>query len=186
MINRIISEISAALSNKLYLSALTLALTLPDTCGKAEEPEKSTGTRYRNWCNKYVFNRESELFKEIVEEERVENYVIGNDMPYLDAEIIYKLRNSLLHQSTPNSECESKLDKFVLVVSKEECADGDVSVVEYDGDRNIKHRELKIYVTRLCNTLCSAAKDYYESNKEKFDFIKYSIIDNETGENFVL
>lgn len=107
-------------------------------------------------------------------------------MPYLDAEIIYKLRNSLLHQSTPNSECESKLDKFVLVVSKEECADGDVSVVEYDGDRNIKHRELKIYVTRLCNTLCSAAKDYYESNKEKFDFIKYSIIDNETGEDFAL
>lgn len=41
MINRIISEISAALSNKLYLSALTLALTLPDTCGKAEEPEKA-------------------------------------------------------------------------------------------------------------------------------------------------
>ena len=74
MINRIISEISAALSNKLYLSALTLALTLPDTCGKAEEPGKYTGTRYRNWCNKYVFNRESELFKEIVEEERVENY----------------------------------------------------------------------------------------------------------------
>ena len=31
-----------------------------------------------------------------------------------------------------------------------------------------------------------AAKDYYESNKEKFDFIKYSIIDNETGEDFVL
>ena len=121
------------------MSALTLALTLPDTCGNAEEPEKSTGTRYRNWCNKYVFNRESELFKEIVEEERVENYVIGNDMPYLDAEIIYKLRNSLLHQSTPNSECESKLDKFVLVVSKEECADGDVSVVEYD--ENHRHED---------------------------------------------
>lgn len=38
-----------ALSHELYLSALALALTLPDTCGKAEYPnEKYSGARYKN------------------------------------------------------------------------------------------------------------------------------------------
>lgn len=30
-----------ALSHELYLSALALALTLPDTCGKAEYPDEN-------------------------------------------------------------------------------------------------------------------------------------------------
>ena len=41
LINRIVHEIRMALSHELYLSALALALTLPDTCGKAEYPNES-------------------------------------------------------------------------------------------------------------------------------------------------
>lgn len=30
----------------------------------------------------------------------------------------------------------------------------------------------------FCYILCTAAEDYYKNNKEKFDFIKYSIEDD--------
>ena len=55
LIDRIVHEIRMALSHELHLSALALALTLPDTCGKAEYPnEKHNGIRYKNWCSQYV------------------------------------------------------------------------------------------------------------------------------------
>ena len=54
MIERIIKEINLSLENECYLSALGMALTLPDICGKAEYPnEKSTTKRYIEWFNTY-------------------------------------------------------------------------------------------------------------------------------------
>ena len=42
MIDKLINEINEALSHNLYFAALSLALTLPDICGKAEYPEKGS------------------------------------------------------------------------------------------------------------------------------------------------
>ncbi|MCI5847583.1 MAG: hypothetical protein MRZ98_08055, partial [Clostridiales bacterium] len=53
-------------------------------------------------------------------------------MPYLNEEIIYSLRNCLLHQSTPNveqskiHESRCKVDKFELVITGEDGANGDL------------------------------------------------------------
>lgn len=38
MINRITDEMKKCVENECYIAALALALTLPDTCGKAEYP----------------------------------------------------------------------------------------------------------------------------------------------------
>lgn len=54
------------------------------------------------------------------------------------------------------------------------CA-GVVATIEY---MNIVRRELKVHISHLCYILCTAAEDYYKNNKEKFDFIKYSIEDD--------
>lgn len=105
-------------------------------------------------------------------------------MPYLNEEIIYSLRNCLLHQSTPNveqskiHESRRKVDKFELVITGEDGANGDLSMVAYGKDMNIVRRELKVHISHLCYILCTAAEDYYKNNKEKFDFIKYSIEDD--------
>ena len=105
-------------------------------------------------------------------------------MPYLNEEIIYSLRNCLLHQSTPNveqskiHESRCKVDKFELVITGEDGANGDLSMVAYGKDMNIVRRELKVHISHLCYILCAAAEDYYKNNKEKFDFIKYSIEDD--------
>ena len=106
------------------------------------------------------------------------------DMPYLNEEIIYSLRNCLLHQSTPNveqskiHESRCKVDKCELVITGEDGANGDLSMVAYGKDMNIVRRELKAHISHLCYILCTAAEDYYKNNKEKFDFIKYSIEDD--------
>ncbi len=47
MIIKLIEEINTALSHNLYFAALSLALTLPDICGKAEYPNKGSTIRYR-------------------------------------------------------------------------------------------------------------------------------------------
>jgi len=172
MIDRIISEVRMALSHELYLSALALALTLPDTCGKAEYPnEKANGVRYKNWCSQYV-----------ITDRRDSPY--GYDMPYLNEEIIYSLRNSLLHQSTPNVEASKihetrcQVDKFELVISGDNSANGDLSMVAYGKDMQIVRRELKVYVSHLCFIICTAAEKYYKDNREKFGFIQYSLVDD--------
>jgi len=175
LIDRIVSEIRTALSHELYLSALALALTLPDTCGKAEYPgEKHNGVRYKNWCSQFVIT------------DRCDS-PYGCDMPYLNEEIIYSLRNSLLHQSTPNVEASKiheircQVDKFELVISGDNSANGDLSMVAYGKDMQIVRRELKVHVFHLCYILCTAAENYYGNNKEKFDFIKYSITDDRSA-----
>lgn len=171
LINRIVHEIRTAMTQKLYLSALALALTLPDTCGKAEYPDESyTSKRYKQWCNRYVIT------------DRCDS-PYSCDMPYLNEDIIYSLRNSLLHQSTPSVDSSKiheercKIDDFNLVVGEDHSANGDSCMVSYGKGRQIVHRELSIYVSHLCYILCTAAESYYENNREKFDFIRYSIVD---------
>lgn len=80
--------------------------------------------RYKNWCSQYVIT------------DRCDS-PYGQDMPYLNEEIIYSLRNCLLHQSTPNveqskiHESRCKVDKFELVITGEDGANGDLSMVVY-------------------------------------------------------
>lgn len=76
MIERLIKEVESCLKNKLYMSALTTVLTLPDICGKAEFPKLKNGERYRKWLDQYVCSQDFNIIK---------------------SEETYKLRNSTLH-----------------------------------------------------------------------------------------
>lgn len=49
MIEHLVNEIERCLKNDLQIAALTMALTLPDTCGKAYSPKGRNGERYANW-----------------------------------------------------------------------------------------------------------------------------------------
>lgn len=171
MIERIIKEINLSLENECYLSALGMALTLPDICGKAEYPnEKSTTKRYIEWFNTYVGSYEKF------------SGPYGDDMPYLSGEVLYNLRNSFLHQGTPNL-CAGKIknercqiDDFILVI--DDYTKSGHSHVAYDDKMNVSYKQLQVNLCNLCVRLSHVAEDYYKSNKNKFNFFRYTLKDN--------
>ena len=54
MIKRIVDDVNKALDHNAYIAALTLALTIPDICGKAYYPELGNKRRYIKWFDEYI------------------------------------------------------------------------------------------------------------------------------------
>ena len=173
MVNRIIEEIQKSLKQENYLDALTMALTLPDICGKADEPSLGTGARYKKWYKDNVV-----LHEKTSDPHEADMPYCGADMPYLSEEVIYQLRNSMLHQGNPNVDAKSireeqcKIDEFILFV--DEPYDSGLSVVSYEKELKITNRKLEVNLVLTCNRICNAAKEYYERNTKRFDFFNYT------------
>lgn len=166
MITKIVEDINKALEREAYLSALSLTLTLPDVCGKAEYPNLKVGEHYIKWYDEYIG--------------KYETYG-GRTTPYLSGEVVYSLRNSYLHQATPNidktkiKESQNKIDEFILQIHPKKQFDiyADTSSI-----MNFGSAEKRIYyvnVRRLCLIISQTALGYYKENTEKFNFIKYKI-----------
>lgn len=170
MMLRLIDDVNKALDVECYFSALTLALTFPDICGKAEYPKKSTTQRYKDWYDEYIGKYEQSPFE----------HFCDISMPYLSGEVVYSLRNSLLHQGTPNIDVDkikdnnNKIDCFELVLESKKQFDiyGDSAAIY-----NETVKSYRVNVRRLCLILCCTARGYYKANQDKFDFFHYSIID---------
>lgn len=162
-----IQEIKKCLELDCYYAALSLSLTLPDICGRAEYPEESVTKRYTQWYNQYIgkFERPQSPYSE--------------DMPYLSGEVLYNLRNSFLHTGNPNIEKEKvkeelcRIDEFNLVLGR--TAYGDTSCVSYGQNMVIKCRAYSVDVRELCIKLYKVAESFYKANIEKFDFFHYNI-----------
>lgn len=126
-----------------------------------------TTTRYIDWFNEYIAKYEQcpcEFCKKV-------------QMPYLSGEVVNNLRNSFLHQGTPNIDSErlkgNKIDRFEIIIESKK----DIEI--YCDTSNIvsdDYRTYRVNLRRLCQVICSTAKGYYEENSEKFDFFNYSII----------
>lgn len=187
MINKIIKEIESALKNEEFLAALALALTLPDTCGKAEYPQDGNRSRYIKWFDEYVGYYEKPP-KAIAGENAA--YNVFDDMPYMSGEIIYSLRCCFLHQETPSivksniHEPQCKVTGFTLIIAR--ATNGGSSSVSTNSIIESERRTLEINIVNLCCKLCLVAKDYYEDNKEKFDFFEFDLQDRRNGETDVL
>lgn len=163
-----VREINICLENECYLAALSLALTLPDICGKAAYPQGVGVTkRYIQWYNEYIGKYEDPL----------------DDMPYMSGEIVYNLRNSVLHTGSPtltlkdikNERC--KVDHFELEIGK--TLGGDTSMVEYCGpmeEMRIAERKYRVNIRTFCMKLCRVSEGYYNGNSEKFDFFEYNFV----------
>lgn len=178
MLLDIIEEIKKALDNNMYLAALSLALMVPDICGKAEYPtEKNSGRRFIDW------------YESNIGQSMHPDYKDGDKrMPYLSGEVVYSLRNCMLHQGTPNIEKSKindpvcKIDRFVLVKEEKNPFDvyGDISEVsDHDIFLNYKgiYRSYHMSIRRLCLIICWSAEGYYNDNNEKFDFFNYTLVD---------
>lgn len=180
MLGRITEEITRCLDNECYIAALSLALTIPDVCGKAEYPTASVTERYIKW-----YNENMGQYEKSDDPNRPDDV----KMPYMSGEVLYNLRNSLLHQGTPSIEVNKikdercKVDSFILTVDNAML--GGSSTVSYGMDRKIEHRALEINIVNLCVKLVAVARGYYKENADKFNFFQYTLRDNrEVHERF--
>ena len=170
MVNQIANEIEKCIENECFLGALTMALTLPDVCGKAMDPsEKSSKKRYIKWFDTYIGNGQ-----------RVpEPY--GKNMPYTSGELLYSLRCFMLHQGSPaidSSEIQEercKVDHFKLVISNSGISSS--ANVSHGINYEITSRSLNVNVAMLCDIIAETAKYYYEENRERFDFLRCELLD---------
>lgn len=160
-----ITEIENCLNEKMYFAALSLALTLPDICGKAEYPQEGVGNRYKKWYQ----NNVEHLYM-------YSDSPYNDKLPYLNNEVVYSLRNCFLHAGNPNVEKskigndDCKIDQFEIKFTNSLL--GDMSSVSMG--KVVKRRYiLNGYL--LCKRLCRCAKEYYLENKEKFNFFEYNV-----------
>lgn len=97
--------------------------------------------------------------------------------------MVYSLRNSFLHQGTPNIEpykiknVNNKIDSYELVIESKKPFDIYSDVV---GIYNGSVRTYRVNVRRLCLIICNSVRAYYEANQDKYNFFNYSIIDWDT------
>lgn len=184
MVYGIIKEIESSLKNENFIAALALALTLPDICGKVEFPKDGNGSRYVKWFDKHVGQYEKPP------QSSDGKHTEFDDMPYISGEVIYQLRNCLLHQGTPSieksriREPRCQVTHFSLIISG--AMNGGNSSVSKNSFIDSEIRTLEINIVNLCCKLCLVAKAYYEDNKDKFDFFEYDLQDRRSGETDIL
>lgn len=81
-----INAIKSAISNGNWYAALSLALTMPDICGRLEDPFKGSQTCFVSWFDRYLLSR----YQSHIGPDRALHTLYGSDC--------YALRCAFLHQ----------------------------------------------------------------------------------------
>lgn len=177
MVNQIANEIEKSIENECYLGALTMALTLPDMCGKAEYPTLGVKARYTQWYEEYI----GKYYREMSRSDDPE----VADLPYISGELIYALRCDLLHSGTVDvnghsmTEEQNALTDFRLLIpsAKMKFTKATDTTITYGECGNVSSRSFVVSIPFLCSVISNVARQFYNANKEKFAFLKDFIID---------
>ena len=131
-----------------YLAALHMALSMPDYCAKVMFPEiRKTTDRYIKFIDETLTPTES---------------CGGDNMPYLDGEIIYQIRCSLLHDLDPVPDFEKlnfsdspQIKDFKIRI------DSQVDIATSEGEYEYSAYRIAFVLSEICY-------HYYLENKDKF------------------
>ena len=189
-----VEDAKRAMMANAQFSALCLTFALVDECATFEwnksHPEKQVGDHndekaYAAWFDMW------ESLKGIDEEEpkkkmeefgrEIKNFRKGS--PYLDGQLLYKLRCSILHAVSTNidfmncglgNDANRNIKNFTLVLSKPNpyLIGGNSSIT----DKN-KNNSMEIDVQGLVGNLLHLVELYYKSNKDKIEFNTIEAID---------
>lgn len=178
-----INDINVALSNKSYLSALALSLTLPDICGEIAYPHfkhkngkrnvgKQYATWFDNWANQYFADNTG----------WTKDYTKAKN-PYFTGEMCYSLRCSFLHDG--NSDIKNwgnKEDEDFYYSYEFELAIGGADSFGLSwtnpSSKIMKTKTVRVNIDKLCESICLAAENYYrEKDPSLFKDHKINFID---------
>ena len=175
----LIKEIESCIFNNNLRCALGMALTLPDICAQVEYPdEKSSGIRYVNWCENYLFNQG-----------HLPTYEVDNSVPadqwkrvrVIESEMCYKLRCAYLHSGNLalNQRENDDYPIFTLQITSQK-ENGIYSGINMKDEMGTV-KETTIDIRLLSRVMCNAAREYYEKceTKERFKNHHITITDVE-------
>ena len=101
-------------------------------------------------------------------------------IPYICGEVVYSLRNAMLHQGNPNIDnVKCDIQYFELLRQDKDRAHIDISTasVTTSADGNDRVRRLCVNIRELCFKLCACAQCYYKNNRGKFNYFNYNLVD---------
>ena len=164
-----IADIKKALEAKAYLSALSLALTLPDICSKVAYPQmdkpKQNGERYAKWFDEYItkFDYPDDFEKQLK----------------FDGEKCWKLRCAFLHSG--NIDGIPNIDAFELSITEPSFTGvygASCFSISWAND-GPKAYTIRLDVAQICFQISACAKGFYNSyaDKTKFKDHKITILD---------
>ncbi|WP_417142351.1 hypothetical protein [Raoultibacter massiliensis] len=177
-----VEDIKRAIESGAYLSALALALTLPDICSKIAYG-KSEKQGYSKWFNEYVAPNYFPDFNAIEK-------IWGNteeappgrsDWPVFDGAACYKLRCSVLHSGNVDIGSQKAIDiqHFELFVSGMDLPGCGPSLGRWvhssPGEDDRIEKRMRIDVKNLCHALAQAAIEFYAKHDDKSAFEEHSI-----------
>ncbi len=140
-----------AMDNKNWYAALALALTMPDICGRLEDPMKKSKERFIHWFNRYLLPHYQGQVGP------------GLDVPphtFLSGEDCYALRCAFLHQGEFQIEdqpVQQVLEKFSFTIPHP----------NWDMDVNQKGPILQLQVAIFCQRVCHAVEQWLIDVQEK-------------------
>ena len=178
-INVRIEEIKKALTNKMYLSAISLALTVPDICGRIENTTCDAKEKYIQWVDKYVTPKYIP-----------QPYIDDNDS-FQQSEKraftgtrCYGLRCAVLHSGNEDLsrnhmdlEDESSIAPANKVYRIYLFDDPEHEIVYSTGSKTNESVEIDFYLNihKFCESICEGAKKTIEQFGETDAIEKYSI-----------
>ncbi|MDS0528471.1 hypothetical protein NNC19_22535 [Clostridium sp. SHJSY1] len=163
-------DIRNAIDNGSYLSALALALTLPDICGKVMFQGKKGRSVYIDWFNEFVYPYYQSNNK----------YADKYEGTEFDGIACYCLRCAYLHSGNTDlgeSNLHIKINQFDLCISsnKDSGVYVDMRGIITSNFSSEKIYRVRLDVRRLCKTLCDVAEKYYKDHVDKELFIEHKI-----------
>ncbi|UUD37257.1 Uncharacterised protein [Mycoplasmopsis californica] len=154
-IQLLIDEVNSSLNSENYISALIVALVIPDVCGKILYPSASTTERYKKWFDKYIGDYEQ---SPLAKKDSKWN------LPYMDGYACYKLRCAMLHEGAEDISKDIKIDKFKLLIGKDALCECSSKTQTCD---ETEVTEWYVNVENLCNKIVWSAEAFLK--KENID-----------------
>jgi len=157
---RFTDSIRHSLQEKNWFAALFMALSLPDICGKVENPKSGNGERYRNWFNENLkgLSGPENVYESVkrstpglaaeLRPEEIEFYKSKKLDAFFTAEFCWALRNAMLHEA---SDITTK---------------GKVHLTPTMSSFNRFDDELQIGVPFLCEEICKAVEKWEQKVRQ--------------------
>lgn len=182
IIDAITKEIERDLESEAYLSALALTLTIPDICTTSIYGKHSK-KQYVDWYNQYIgqYENPQNLIDKLYLINDIESK-IDETIPYLDGEVVYKLRCYMFHEGLSKTK-EDLVTNFVINTHQGDEKEIDTSrtcgAIHFklkDNNSNnenmceywsSKETTYEISIFRFCKIMCVVAKSFCKENKDK-------------------